>query len=194
MNTNISTRENAIKWWKLQTEEYKRTQFSEFIKTYHTPSKTFASLTGREIEIIYSSLKLSENAIKGNAAMNTNITKGKWAIQEAAPINHVVYSLLDGNRIDICCTYAGTVGKEQSEANAQAIASLPDIMRENEELKKLAASFYMDICRAYNAGKKCMNNQHQDAREKGKDSFNERFVSSHDYFVSEFPTFKTNVP
>lgn len=39
-----------------------------------------------------------------------------------------------------------------------------------------------------------MNNQHQDAREKGKDAFAERFVSSHDYFIGEFPEFKTNVP
>lgn len=66
----------------------------------------------------------------------SGITNGKWEIQEASQINHVVYSLLDGNRIDICCTYAGTVGEEQSEANAQAIASLPDLIKENEELHK----------------------------------------------------------
>lgn len=63
-----------------------------------------------------------------------------------------------------------------------------------EKLKELERSFYMNICRAYNAGKQAMNNQHQDAREKGKEHFEDRFVSSHDYFINEFSNFTTNVP
>jgi len=61
-------------------------------------------------------------------------------------------------------------------------------------LKELESNFYMAICRAYNAGKQCLSNQHEDARNKGKEAFNDRFISSHDYFVEEFPEFKTNVP
>lgn len=83
-------------------------------------------------------------------------------------------------------------------ANANAKDALK-LKAENEALRKqvevlraLESNFYMDICRAYNAGKQSMNNQHQDARE-GKE-FNERFVSSHDYFINEFPEFTTNVP
>lgn len=149
-----------------------------------------------------------------------NITKGDWKIQEASQINHVVYSLLDGNRIDICCTYAGTVGKDQSEQNAKAIASLPALIKENEELKsdwvkllndgveakkeneslkkvnaelkELESRFYMAICRAYNAGKdnmsKCIQGYADNATDEGA------FKSSHDYFLSEFPSFKTNIP
>lgn len=124
--------------------------------------------------------------------MNNNITPGKWEITQASK-NVITVSTQELTYLGRALVWVNAENIE-AEANAQAIASLPDIMRENEELKKLAVSFYMDICRAYNAGKQCMNNQHQDAREKGKDSFNERFVSSHDYFVSEFPTFKTNVP
>lgn len=49
----------------------------------------------------------------------------------------------------------------------------------------LAKTFYIDICRAYNAGK-----QNQVDILTGDSSF----VSSHDYFTKEFPAFKTNVP
>jgi len=61
-----------------------------------------------------------------------------------------------------------------------------------KELEEMKSNFYMNICRAYNAGKKCMNNQHKDVKD-GKD-FNNSFVSSHNYFINEFPNFKTNVP
>ena len=55
-----------------------------------------------------------------------------------------------------------------------------------EELNKMKQSFYMDICRAYNAGK---------ANMKGMVSKEDLpFVSSHDYFKGEFPEFETNVP
>lgn len=63
----------------------------------------------------------------------------------------------------------------------------------NAELLELKNSFYMDICRAYNAGKESMNKQHV-AHQNGDEGGISLFVSSHEYFVSEFPTFKTNVP
>ena len=136
METNISTRENAIEWWILQTDEYKEMQFSEFIKTHYTPSTTFNTLSGREIEIIYSNLKLSENAIK--AVINTNITPGKWEVKEVG----TSIEIADKDGKHICRLFASNT-KEQN-ANAQAIASLPDIMRENEELKARCETYKKD--------------------------------------------------
>ena len=88
----------------------------------------------------------------------------------------------------------------EMEAKINSLQSEKDTLQASNEalkervkqLEQLECSFYMDICRAYNAGKQCMSNQHEDAR-NGKE-FNTRFVSSHNYFVGEFPTFKTNVP
>lgn len=60
-----------------------------------------------------------------------------------------------------------------------------------DELEKMKASFYMDICRAYNAGKQNMINVHVS---KGSPDEGKMFLSSHDYFTTEFPEFKTNVP
>ena len=79
-----------------------------------------------------------------------------------------------------------------SKEEAKALDEIEALKERVKQLEQLECSFYMDICRAYNAGKQCMSNQHEDAR-NGKE-FNTRFVSSHNYFVGEFPTFKTNVP
>jgi len=62
-----------------------------------------------------------------------------------------------------------------------------------EENKRLKSTFYTDICRAYNAGKENMFNVHK-AVQNGDPDGNSIFISSHDYFISEFPNFKTNVP
>ena len=86
----------------------------------------------------------------------------------------------------ICYRFTGSAGINPEQ--------IPSMLEELKELRELKSNFYMNICRAYNAGKQSMNNQHQDAREKGKEAFSERFVSSHDYFLNSFPTFKTNVP
>lgn len=79
-----------------------------------------------------------------------------------------------------------------TERYSQLKEQLSALVVENEKLKELESIFYMAICRAYNSGKQCMNNQHEDAR-NGKE-FNTRFVSSHDYFIGEFHEFTTNVP
>ena len=71
------------------------------------------------------------------------------------------------------------------------------LMREMEaeinRLRKIESAFYMDICRAYNAGKQSMNNQHK-AAANGDPGGHSVFKSSHDYFTEEFPNFKVNVP
>lgn len=85
--------------------------------------------------------------------------------------------------------------KSKLESYSKDYGEMGDIVvKLQAELDEIKNSFYMDICRAYNAGKKCMNNQHEDARNKGAEAFSDRFVSSHDYFLSEFTEFKTNVP
>lgn len=69
-----------------------------------------------------------------------------------------------------------------SKAHAFDIVSkqAQELKEENDRLKAMERGFYMSICRAYNAGKQNMS----DCLES-KDNF----VSSHDYFVKEFPTY-----
>lgn len=85
-------------------------------------------------------------------------------------------------------TYGAGINPESIPAMKELLnkytCELSDTLKEVGELKK---SFYMDICRAYNAGKDNMTTCHS---LKSMDVF----VSSHDYFLTEFPTFKTNVP
>lgn len=64
---------------------------------------------------------------------------------------------------------------------------------EFEERDKLKNGFYMNICRAFNAGKQAMNDQHTAAK-NGDPNGSSAFVSSHEYFTTEFPSFTTNVP
>lgn len=63
--------------------------------------------------------------------------------------------------------------------------------KEMEYLRKLESGFYMAICRAYNAGKQNQINQQIAI---GSPDEGKMFLSSHDYFITEFPGFKKNVP
>lgn len=92
--------------------------------------------------------------------------------------------------------------KEDNEAMQHEIARLKAAYKEqitvreksekeNEKLRSLESNFYMDICRAYNAGKENMAAQRL---AKGTQDDGKAFISSHDYFTNEFPEFKTNVP
>ena len=79
-------------------------------------------------------------------------------------------------------------------SKAQGYDILAERVKElEEENKRLKSTFYTDICRAYNAGKQNMNDMHTAAK-KGDPDGNSIFISSHDYFITEFPNFKTNVP
>lgn len=82
-----------------------------------------------------------------------------------------------------------------SKAHAYDIVSkqIDELMEENKRLKELEHTFYMDICRAYNAGKQSMNAQHEAAK-NGDPGGHTQFKSSHEYFVTEFPEFTVNVP
>ena len=83
--------------------------------------------------------------------MNTNITKGKWTADEKTYSLEScrIYGL---NVIEVSCkkndedagewiAYVRGNSFEEAKANAQAIASLPDIMRENEELELMNFKF-----------------------------------------------------
>lgn len=61
-----------------------------------------------------------------------------------------------------------------------------------KELEAMKRRFYMDICRAYNAGK--LNAIEMVAEGKNNGGAPVSFQSSHQYFIGEFPEFKTNVP
>ena len=81
-----------------------------------------------------------------------------------------------------------TPGNERQEIEKQSTQLIEELKQDWEEIKTrmkeleaLEAGFYMAICRAYNAGKQ---NVIDDAA----------FISSYEYFKSEFPGFTKNVP
>jgi len=121
--------------------------------------------------------------------MNNNNIHAKWELQRSTQFSNRTSVKEAGVQIFVIEHYRDD--EDSRFYTEKSIASLPDIMRENEELKKLAASFYMDICRAYNAGKENIMMCIQEYADNGERT---AFKSSHDYFVSEFPAFKTNVP
>ena len=67
--------------------------------------------------------------------MKTNITPGKWEITQASK-NVITVSTQELTYLGRALVWVNAENIE-AEANAQAIASLPDIMRENEELKAI---------------------------------------------------------
>jgi hypothetical protein len=78
-----------------------------------------------------------------------------------------------------------------NESTIGQIMKNGEINRIKKRLMELEGSFYMGICRAYNAGKQNMINVQL---AKGSEDEGKLFLSSHDYFITEFPEFKTNVP
>lgn len=77
----------------------------------------------------------------------------------------------------------------QEQIVAISKASAYDAIKDDySRLKRLESEFYLNICRAYNAGKdnmlKCVHAADPDVL----------FISSDDYFKTTFPEFKTNVP
>ena len=114
-------------------------------------------------------------------------TPGEWEAEK----NHVVLKYAPGIIIASCNT-----SRPAAEANARLIANAPKLFEENTRLKErievLERAFYMDICRAYNAGKQNAFEMVAEGKRNGESL--EAFKSSHEYFIGEFPTFKTNVP
>lgn len=64
MSTFHKSRAIALKWWKKQTKFYQDLQYLEYKKSNFTPARSSSELTGREIEIIFKDIKLSERAVK----------------------------------------------------------------------------------------------------------------------------------
>ncbi len=58
--------------------------------------------------------------------MNTKHTAGNW-IADKGEINCLIYSEETAN--NIACTYNGTVGQEQGQANAKLIAAAPELLQ-----------------------------------------------------------------
>ena len=73
-----------------------------------------------------------------------------------------------------------------------AADQLTQLKEENERLKELERKFYLDICRAFNAGKRNAFAMVAEGKRQGEAS--EVFISSDEYFKGEFPEFTTNVP
>lgn len=79
-----------------------------------------------------------------------------------------------------------------NESTIGQIMKSGEINRIKKRLMELEGSFYMNICRAYNAGKENALAMVAEGKKMGETSL--EFKSSHDYFTTEFPEFKTNVP
>lgn len=85
--------------------------------------------------------------------MNTNITKGKWVTDGkyiVATTSPESYPRFYNDGTLICLMLSdedeetNVANKGEQYANAQAIASLPDIIRENEELKARCETYKKD--------------------------------------------------
>lgn len=136
-------------------------------------------------------------------------TEGEWLVNELS-LNESAFEILtdspNGQNMNgyiayIKCDNYTVPG--MAKANAELIANAPRLKQENkkllednkllrEALQNMESSFYMDICRAYNAGKQNMSQCVQAYADNNND--NSAFKSSHDYFKSEFPEFTKNVP
>lgn len=55
-----TTRKLAIEWWNKQNVYYKTICFRQYQRENFTPATDYGLLTGREIEKIYSNIKLFE--------------------------------------------------------------------------------------------------------------------------------------
>lgn len=131
------------------------------------------------------------------------ITKGEWDYgygDSSKAFGIYTKKMLDEGLFEhpICLISPIDKVNDTDKANARLIANAPLLAQDNkllkeqvEKLQELERSFYMNICRAYNAGKENMSKCIQCYADNDND--NEAFKSSHDYFVGEFPTFKTNV-
>ena len=75
--------------------------------------------------------------------MNTNITPGKWEVSRETNGLYVHAKNPNDNFNDAICLIDEGINSHapEAEANAQAIASLPDIMRENEQLELMNFKF-----------------------------------------------------
>lgn len=78
--------------------------------------------------------------------METNITPGKWEVSRETNGLYVHAKNPNDNFNDaICLIYEGINSHApEAEANAEAIASLPDITRENDELKARCETYKKD--------------------------------------------------
>jgi len=182
----------AFLWWGSLDE----LQIKAVIQKYHPETRGIPQLTISEITELYTkehptkALLESPTDNKGEEGGSNEDSLDKLAEDYA----NESYDKNDGNKatewINRKYNFISGYNAAYSTLKADNLKLLSDV----KALKELESNFYMAICRAYNAGKQCMSNQHEDARNKGKEAFSNRFISSHDYFVGEFPEFKTNVP
>jgi len=56
-NLLYGTRQKAMKWWNPLSTEEKIVHYQKYEREFFTPANSFNTLTGREIERIYNSIK-----------------------------------------------------------------------------------------------------------------------------------------
>lgn len=139
MQNNNNTRGDAIKWWRLQSDEYKQMQFNQYEKEHFTPANDFTMLTGREIENIFLDIRLSERAIKEQGTEDSpdlldGITPGEWRINQSFHIwgDDCKIAALDNN---IQSSIYRKKSAQEMEANAKLLLAAPKLAAENKELK-----------------------------------------------------------
>lgn len=203
-----TTREMAIEWFN----SLSATMQDELSHKYYAFDAI--CLEDKEVEQIYLSEhpfhnKFAHDLIEGvkNISKEDNsvsFTSGEWDFgygDSSGALGIYTKKMLDEGLMEhpICLISPIDKMNDTDMANAkrivQAVNNYDSLKKENELLqqrnKELENNFYMDICRAFNAGKQ---NQINISLAKGTSDENKMFISSHDYFLSEFPDFKTNVP
>jgi len=140
-----NTRTIALNWWRQQSDQYKEMQFNQYKKEYFTPAIDFRFLTGREIEVIYSNIGLSERANKNQGIEDIpegdlleGITPGEWESRG----NKI---FVKGKTISICEVHVQKNYEDitfkpiediEARANQRLLLSAPRLARDNKALRE----------------------------------------------------------
>ena len=120
-------------------------------------------------------------------------TEKQFFIQKNNPNSRGIPALLPSEIEEIFLSEHPTQPEQTIKEQSKTIEELKEenkLLR--EALNEIKSTFYMNICRAYNAGKGNALEMVSEGKKMGESLIS--FQSSHDYFIGEFPEFKTNVP
>ena len=213
MKQDSNTLTTAIKWWEntiIDTakrvewktilcikhfgynQDYTRLTDEQILGIYNWEHPEQPSKEDDELRMAYQSADMQDYENKTGQYSEQSNNRGEGFT--ADEIYFECCNWFEKRQIVLSGINAGSyLDKEDFETNAKWIKDqFLNLKAENKTLKELERSFYMDICRAYNAGKENALAMVAEGLQMGERS--DTFISSHDYFIGEFPTFKTNVP
>ena len=182
----VSLRQLALKWWNnLLTKQQDRFWFN-YVNNYFSPAQYASQLTSREIEIIWKSEINKQNEFKvgdivecikdisfyDTIGNQNKITQDNFLFFLENKNHYMLVKSPKKFEKDLFSAY---IDKFSEEDRVQAFEILYNKCKKWDGINN-AAPFYMDICRAFNSGKK----------ERIMQTHGEPFKSSHEYFIDEF--------